>query len=163
VVAAPDAPRPGHTVEKLDLAPMRRGGMLSPNPLIREGDVLVIPTRYPTVYYVLGDVTKPAFFEINSDEKMTFSRAVSSAGGPTKTAKTSKGLVVRYDANGGRQDLAIDYKAVLAGRQPDVEIRSGDIIFIPGSGAKNVGLALIGQLPQIVQNTADGNITLGKR
>jgi len=153
LLASPSTPRPGHTVEKLDLAPMRHGGLLTPNPLIEQGDVLVIPTRYPTLFYVLGDVVKPGYFQINTGERITVSRAMSQAGGPSKTAKTSRGVVVRYDSDGIRQELRVDYKAILEGRQRDFEIQSGDIVFVPGNGAKNVGLGLIGQLPQIVQTT----------
>jgi hypothetical protein len=149
ILVSPSTPRPGHTVERLDLEPMRRGGLLKPNPPIQEGDVLVIPTRYPTLFYVLGDVLRPAVFQTNSDERMTVSRAVSQAGGLTKTAKASRGVVVRYDESGERHDLPVDYKAILEGRQPDFEIRSGDIVFIPGSGVKSIGLGLIGQLPHM--------------
>jgi hypothetical protein len=149
LLASPETPPEGHTVERLDLAPMRRGGLLTPNPLIMEGDILVIPTRYPTLFYVLGDVTKPSSFQVNSDERVTVSLAVSEAGGPTRTAKVSQGTIVRYDASGERQEVPFDYKAILEGRQPDIEIQTGDIVFIPGSGVKSVGLEVIGRLPHL--------------
>ncbi|MFN8062097.1 MAG: hypothetical protein U0Q12_23295 [Vicinamibacterales bacterium] len=66
----------------------------------------------------------------------------------------SQGILVRYEAGGQRKEIPVDYGAVLAGRQPDLEIHPNDIIFVPGSRGKSVGLSLLTAIPAIVQNAA---------
>jgi hypothetical protein len=55
----------------------------------------------------------------------------------------SDGVLVRYDAAGNRQELKVDYAAILEGRQKDFEIQPNDIIFVPGSRVKTMGAALL--------------------
>ncbi len=70
-----------------------------------------------------------------------------------KTAKTKKGMLVRFDQKGGRQEVAVNFDAILKGRKPDVLIGPNDVIFIPGSTFKNIGYGLLGVIPSAVSNT----------
>lgn len=150
LVDRPAVARSGTEVVELDLRAMRNGGLLSPNPQLKDGDVVVVPTRYPTVFYVLGDVRSAGPFQVNTGERLTVTQAVSQAGGPTRTAKTSEGLLVRYTSDGQRVDTPFDYLAILNGRQPDFEIRSNDVVFIPGSSAKEFGYGLLNAVPGVI-------------
>ncbi len=148
---APEVAGPGTEVIKLDLQPMRQGGVLSPDLLIDDGDVIVIPTSYPLVFYVLGDVSRPGAYEVaRGPERMTFSQALSQAGGPAKTAQVSKGLIVRYGSDGTRHEVKVDYMAILRGDQSDIEVQSNDVIFIPGSSVKRITLGTLDAIPAVI-------------
>jgi protein involved in polysaccharide export with SLBB domain len=57
LVGQPEVARPGEEVIKIDLKPMKEGGILKPNPILRKGDTLVIPNRPIEVFYLIGDAT----------------------------------------------------------------------------------------------------------
>jgi polysaccharide export outer membrane protein len=147
LVERPDETVAGSQIIRIDLQSMRDGGVLPDNPIIEGGDALVIPTRYPTVFYVLGDVVQPGAFQINSGERLTVSQAVSHAGGPGRTAQSRNGIVIRYDLDGIRQDLPVDYDAIIRGLEPDFEILSNDVLFFPGDASKMVGYGVLDLLP----------------
>jgi polysaccharide export outer membrane protein len=147
---APDAAGAGEEVIKLDLESMRKGGLLSPNPLIKNGDTIYIPTRYPTTFYVLGDVAQPGAYQVNTGERLTVLQAITQAGGPTKTARASEASVIRYAPDGTFQSLPVDFQATLRGQQPDYEIETNDIIFVPGSSGKVLVSSLADTLPMIL-------------
>jgi polysaccharide biosynthesis/export protein len=121
---------------------------------LQGGDILYCPERRKDYFFVIGDVGHPGLFPILEGQQMLFSRAVAAAGGPTRTAKTSKSMLVRYDDRGVRQEMMIDFDAVMKGKQPDIDIKLNDIIFIPGSGAKTVGNALLSVVPNALTGNA---------
>lgn len=146
----PDAARGGGEVIRVDLQPMKEGGVLEQNLELRNGDVFYVPKRAVELVYVIGDVLKPGAFELPTDQRMSAARAISWAGGPTKTAKMSKGILVRYEATGQRREYPVDFAAVLKGSKTDVDVRPNDVIFVPGSGGKTLGYSLLDTVPAIL-------------
>lgn len=140
----------------IDFKALNEGRRPDLNYKLQGGDILYVPQRRKEHFFVVGDVGKPGAFEITYEEsRILLSQAVSKAGGPLKTAKMSKTVVARFGADGALQQIPVDFKAVLEGRQPDFEVRADDIVFIPGSTAKTLGYGLLGAIPQVVsQNTA---------
>jgi polysaccharide export outer membrane protein len=118
---------------------------------LRGGDVLYVPQRQENFYFVVGDVRTSGAFEIPSGQQVLTTQAIAKAGGPMKTAKMSKGMLMRYDPKGNRQEQAVDFKAILDGRRPDFPVMPNDIIFIPGSSAKTLGYGLLAVIPGIAQ------------
>ena len=57
---------------------------------------------------------------------------------------------MRYEADGTRRELPVDFAAVLKGAQPDVEVRPDDVIFLPGSSGKTLGLGFLNSLPNVL-------------
>jgi polysaccharide biosynthesis/export protein len=151
---SPDIGEPGVEVTKIDLRPLKLGGVPKPDILLKKGDVLVIPKRKDMRFYVVGDVKGAGAQEIPPpvERAILVSQAIAQAGGPSRTAKLSKGLLIRYnERNGSREEKTVDFAAILKGKQPDFEIRPNDIIFIPGSNAKTLGYGLLGMVPMGVQ------------
>jgi len=114
------------------------------------GDVLYVPFNRPKFFYATGDVENPGAFEIPPARDLLVTQAMSAAGGPTRTAKMSKGILVRFDGEGGRQELPVDFDAILRGRKPDFKIQENDIIFVPGSNAKTLGYGLLRIVPNLL-------------
>ena len=150
VLDHPDVPEPGREVIKVDLQPLKEGGVLSDDITLQRGDVLVVPKRQIRIVYVIGDVKCPGPFEIPAERTMRISHAVSASGGPRKTAKLSEGVLVRYDEFGKRSEYKVDCAAVLRGAQPDIEVRPNDVLFIPGSGAKRFGYSMLEIIPTLL-------------
>lgn len=148
---------PGTDVIKIDLRPLKKGGVPDPDLLLRKGDLLVIPTSADKRFYVLGDVLSPGSKSIPPppERPLTVAQAIAQAGGPNKTAKLSEGLLVRYrEEDGRREQHKVDFFAILRGEQPDIPVRPNDIIFIPGSNAKTLAYAMLRQLPSTAQQKA---------
>jgi polysaccharide biosynthesis/export protein len=141
---------PGMEVLKIDLKPMAEGGVLSPNYRLKAGDILVVPKAESAMFYVIGEVPRPGVFNIPVGGTVTASQAISWAGGPSRTARISHGMVVRHDRNGGRTELPVDFAAILRGDDPDFVVQPDDIIFIPDSGAKSFGYTMLQQVPRVL-------------
>jgi protein involved in polysaccharide export with SLBB domain len=151
ILKNPGIGAPGTELIKVDLKPLKEGGVLEPNILLKAGDVFAVPRRNVQFFYVVGDVVQPGAYEAHLGKSLPASQAISYAGGPTKTAKLSKGMLVRYDENGARRELKVDYSAILKGKQKDFDVLPSDIIFIPGSNAKTLGYGLLGVIPDSVR------------
>jgi polysaccharide biosynthesis/export protein len=152
----PEIASPDTEVIKIDLQPFKEGGILAPNVTLQKGDVFVIPRRNIDFFYVIGEVVSPGAFEVpNGEDSLLASQAISWARGPSKTAKMSKGIIVRYDSNGKRIEKKVDYAAILQGRQADFAVLPNDIIFIPGSKTKTLGYGLLGLIPSSVERSVN--------
>jgi polysaccharide export outer membrane protein len=151
MLAHADVPLPGHAVTRIDLQPLKEGRTLEPDIPLHAGDVIAIPRRQVEMFYVIGDVVHAGGFEVPAQRSLRASQALAYAGGPRRTAKTSAGLIVRIDASGQRQQIPIDFKALLRGTRPDVDVKPNDVIFIPGAGAKNFANGILGVVPAIIQ------------
>lgn len=116
---------------------------------LQGGDILYCPQQRQESFYIVGDINKPGAMQIPSDGQLLCSQAVSMAGGPTRTAKMSRSILLRYDEAGVRQELAVDFDAILRGKRPDFAVQPNDIIFVPGSKAKTLGYGLLGVIPTI--------------
>ena len=79
------------------------------------------------------------------------SRALSAAG-PTSTAKMSEGIVVRYEPNGARTELPVDFLAILQGRQPDLDVEVERCGLRAGFEREDARLRTADRDPPIVQN-----------
>ncbi|RPI29581.1 MAG: hypothetical protein EHM61_01105 [Acidobacteria bacterium] len=151
---APADPGALYTVTKVDLSGLIDGKEPNLNIPLQGGDLLYVPQRVTGTFYVVGEVLKTGPLEVPEGGPLLVTRAISMAGGPTKTAKMSKGMLVRYDESGIREERPVDFVAIFKGKQPDFEVRANDVIFIPGSKFKTVGYGILGALPQMVGRAA---------
>jgi len=160
VAANPAVAEPGVELIKIDLRPLKKGGVPKPDILLRKGDLVIIPKSKAMRFYVIGDVTSPGPKDIPPppERPLLVSQAIAQAGGPTKTAKMSGGLLVRYSEHGSREEKRVDFAAILSGKQPDFEVRANDVIFIPGSSAKSLGYGILGLIPRQVQQGATAGL-----
>lgn len=153
-VERPEQEREGTEIVKIDLRPMQQGGTPEPDLLLQEGDSLILPRRQAEYFFVLGEVMRPLDYPLPDNGALTASQAIARAGGPTRTAKISQGMVVRLDDNGNRQEIKVDFKAILEGRQRDFEIHPNDIIFIPGSKIRTIGEGYVTAANAMIAGTA---------
>jgi polysaccharide export outer membrane protein len=150
------AVQPGDEVIRFDLEPLKRGAVPDPDILLQRNDVIIISKAIAEYVYVIGDVNSPGAYRVppGNDKPFYVTQAISLAGGPTKTAKMKKGILVRGGPSGAREERPVDFDAVLQGEAPNFGVLPSDIIFVPGSGAKTLGYGLLGALPAMVQINA---------
>ncbi len=151
--AKPQEAAPGTQVTRIDLEPVKKGGVVTPNLLMRKGDVFIVPRRTSEPFYVIGDVRSPGAFELLPEEPLLVSQAIAQAGGPTNTAKMAKGILVRYDSAGKRVERPVDFSAIIKGKAPDFRVLADDIVFIPGSKIRTLTYGLLGVIPSTVQES----------
>ena len=161
----PAAATPGEELVKIDLRPLKKGGVPKPDIYLKKGDILVIPKAKDMRFFVLGDVRSPGSKDIPppAERPILVSQAIAQAGGPAPTARMSKGILIRYnESDGSREEKNVDFDAIIKGKQPDFEVRAGDIIFIPGSNAKSVAYGILGVLPQNIQSRTTQSLKVDK-
>ena len=152
-------------VTKLRLDDLFNNGISALKTPVREGDVVTVPAKEreppPGMFYVVGEVGRPGVFKLPEEKQVFLTQAVASAGGPLRTAKLGKGMLVRYGETGVRQQISVNFKEMLKGKQPDIAIQAKDIIFIPGSSMKTIGYGLLGLIPATIGYAANSTITGG--
>jgi polysaccharide biosynthesis/export protein len=113
------------------------------NVVLQPGDTVVVPKA--GIVYVLGEVTRPGGYVMNSTGGITVMQIVAVAGGPTHLASAGKTRLLRRTAN-GFQEQRIDLKKLLRGQAQDVSVQDEDILFVPTSGVKSAlnASALVG-------------------
>ena len=95
-------------------------------------DLINIPVMLEVTIYFLGEVAQPGALTFKSTERITVLTAVARAGGLTDRA-SRKILVRREDASGRSQEIEVDYKRLVAGKDPDVQLRAGDVVVVKES------------------------------
>jgi polysaccharide export outer membrane protein len=81
----------------------------------------------PTRYFLSGQFNKPG--EYRSDKKITFLQAVATGSGFAPFADESSITLIRRTPDGELR-YTLDYNQVIDGRQPNPELKNGDIIAV---------------------------------
>ncbi|MGB7189808.1 MAG: hypothetical protein WBD10_06705, partial [Acidobacteriaceae bacterium] len=87
--------------------------------------------------YILGDVGKPGGFLIDNNEHISLIQALTLAGGWKREAALSQARLIRKVPQ-GHEELKLDLKHVIKGKQADVKVEDGDILYIPSSLGKTI-------------------------
>jgi polysaccharide export outer membrane protein len=111
---------------------------LSDDPMVYPGDTVVV-SKVPVVY-VLGDVSKPGGYPVNTNNsRMTVLQAIALAGYANHTASVGKSRLVRETPT-GVQEIDLPVGAMQKGKIPDVALLPDDVIYVPFSFLRNVGV-----------------------
>jgi len=122
---------------KVDLKQLLETGDTSLNLTIYPGDKVTVERA--GIIYVVGAVNRPGGFTLESDrENMTVLKAVALGEGLKATALRKKAMIIRQGPRipGGREEIAVNLRNILAGKAPDRVLRSNDILFVPDSKSK---------------------------
>src|SRR5580700_5243694 len=111
---------------------------LSDDPMVYPGDTVIVPKA--AVVYVLGDVSKPGGYPMSTNNsKMTVLQAIALAGYANHTAAVGKSRLVRETAT-GVEEIDLEVTAIQKGKKPDVALLPDDVVYIPFSFMRNVGI-----------------------
>lgn len=99
---------------------------------IFSNDLINIPARVEVTVFCLGQVRSPGAVSFQSTQRITVLSAIARAGGLTDRA-SKKLTIKRRDRSGRDVELEADYRRILAGKEPDIELQAGDIIVVKES------------------------------
>ena len=97
------------------------------NVVLRDGDVITIPSPPMGDFYMTGEVARPGVYSLTG-RKITLLQAVAAAGGLTAIAVPWRTEVVRRIAEGEEEIIYVDISRVARGEVPDFYIRPEDLI-----------------------------------
>ena len=129
--------------------PKNPGEMARNNVELLPGDTVVVPSA--GVVYVLGEVTKPGGYVLNSSGGTTVLQVVGAAGGPTRLAALGRAKMIRRTQN-GLQERPVPLNNLLHAKVADIPLEPDDILYVPGSRLKSALSA--GQLLTIAGSAA---------
>jgi polysaccharide export outer membrane protein len=98
---------------------------------ILPGDLINVPGTVTVTIYCLGEIQQPGAVSFRSSERMTLLAIIARAGGLTDRA--SNKILVKRTVDGRTTEIAADYKRILAGKAPDVDLEPGDVIVVKES------------------------------
>jgi polysaccharide export outer membrane protein len=111
---------------------------LSEDPMVYPGDTVIVPKA--AVVYVLGDVSKPGGYPISTNNStMTVLQAIALAGYANHTAAVGKSKLVRETAT-GVVEIDLQVNAMQKGKKPDVALLADDVVYVPFSFMRNIGI-----------------------
>ncbi len=96
------------------------------------GDLLRVPQARELTVYFLGAVGLAGSQTFQGDKPVTLLTTLVSAGGLADTA-SNKIVIRRLTPSGERREIVVNYRRILNGADPDVELADGDIITVKES------------------------------
>jgi polysaccharide biosynthesis/export protein len=127
----------GYSMVEIPLKGLITGSDPAANIPILPHDVITVPRG--EVFYVVGDVAKSGGYVMGENESMSALQALALAGGLAPNAAPKNSRLLRNDAGKpDRREIAVDLKAILAGKSPDVMLKPDDILFVPSNTPKKV-------------------------
>jgi polysaccharide export outer membrane protein len=107
---------------------------MTSNIAVYPGDTIVVSKA--GIVYVVGDVGRPGGFVMENGEKMTVLQAIAMAQGVNRTAAVGSARLIRR-STGKPEEIKVQLKGIMSAKADDVDMMPEDILFIPGSMAKN--------------------------
>lgn len=103
-------------------------------------NIAVLPKDVITVQsarqvYVIGAVERPGAVALTS-ETTSVLEALATAGGLGRRANAKHARILRGGAPETRREMPLNLKRLVEGREDDVRLEPGDVLFVPVSGSK---------------------------
>ncbi len=95
-------------------------------------DIVNVPARTIVKVFCIGEVRTPGALEFDSDDRISLLSVIAKAGGLTDRA-ARKIIITRRGPDGQDVDMTVDYRALIAGRINDPELRSDDVVIVKQS------------------------------
>jgi polysaccharide biosynthesis/export protein len=115
-----------------DLQGFQQTGDLSRNPLLREGDVIVVPAIDRTVQ-VVGRLRYPGLYEYREGESLASLLSIANGGGPFPSDAGDSVRVTRFAEGERREVLALSRVDADGGTGAALSMQPFDAVFVPGT------------------------------
>jgi polysaccharide biosynthesis/export protein len=107
--------------------------------LVYPGDTVLVAKA--GIVYVLGDVRNPGGYILDDNQsQLTALQMIAQAGGTNKTAVSGHARLIRKTPDGGFTEMPLQLSKMQKGKEPDMPLEPGDIVFVPFSYLKGVAL-----------------------
>jgi protein involved in polysaccharide export with SLBB domain len=125
----------------LQLSKVMAGTDPNSNIQIEPGDsIQVLPGQK---VFVAGAVKAPGAFDLKGDQRLTLAKLMALSGGWKPDADPAKAVIVRQGLNGQRETVPVNLRKIMARKDQDVTLEASDLLYVPGSTGKTVGLAVV--------------------
>jgi polysaccharide export outer membrane protein len=108
---------------------------VSSNVEVQPGDTIMVSKA--GLVYVVGDVGRAGGFIMDNNERITVLQVLAMAQGVNRSAAMGSARIIRRTPQ-GPSEVQVPLKQMMAAKANDMEMQPEDILFIPGSAAKNV-------------------------
>jgi len=102
---------------------------------LQPGDTIMVSKA--GLVYVVGDVGRPGGFIMDNNEQITVLQVLAMAQGVNRSAALGSARIIRRTPQ-GPTEVQVPLKKMMAAKTTDMEMQPEDILFVPGSAAKNV-------------------------
>jgi polysaccharide export outer membrane protein len=100
--------------------------------------------RVPEVskIYVVGNIKKPGAYRVQDGSETTVLQMLALSEGLQPFA-SNNAFIYRREANGGKNEIAVQLDKILQRKSPDVPLVANDIFYIPDNRNKRIGVRAI--------------------
>jgi len=135
-------------VDKSDLARIiavnlnqLRAGEPRMNIVIRDNDVVHVPTLEVGEFYVMGEVLRPGVYSLTG-RQITVKMAMAASGNLSALAWPENSILIRRIDGRQEQAIPLDLEAIFQGKDPDVFLKPNDVIAV-GTEVRSSFLAVM--------------------
>jgi polysaccharide export outer membrane protein len=107
--------------------------------MVYPGDKVIVSKA--GLVYVLGDVKTPGGYVMaNNSSQLTVLQVIAIAGGTNHSAVPSHARLIRRDGSTSYSDKPLQLSAMQKGKQSDILLQAGDIVYVPFSYLRNLAV-----------------------
>ncbi|MCD4824681.1 MAG: SLBB domain-containing protein [Phycisphaerae bacterium] len=99
------------------------------NIVIRENDIIQIPSLEIGEFYIMGEVLRPGVYSLTG-RKITIKMAVAAAGNLGPLAWPANSVLIRRIGKNQEQIIPINIDKILRGTDPDIYLKANDVIAV---------------------------------
>jgi polysaccharide export outer membrane protein len=103
--------------------------------LVRPGDTVQV--KRAGIVYVLGAVARPGGYVMQEEGTLTVLQAISLANGTSLPASTGSVHLLRRNADGTEEDIAVPLDKISRGKTSDMQLHATDVLYVPTSKIKS--------------------------
>jgi len=109
--------------------PKLRNGDPRMNIVMRDNDIIQIPTLEVGEFYVMGEVSRPGVYSLTGRE-VTVKMAVAAAGNLGPLSWPENSILIRRVGENQEQIIPLDIEAIFRGAQPDLFLKPDDVLAV---------------------------------
>jgi len=98
------------------------------------GDTITVPRA--GIVYVLGNVMRSGGYILDGRRPLSVETAMALAGGGGHAAALNRVHIVRTLEGGRKEDIIVAVNQIYKGKAPDVNLKDGDILYVPTSNGR---------------------------
>jgi polysaccharide export outer membrane protein len=95
-------------------------------------DLINVPVTVEVTVFCLGEVLTPGAIRFKSTDRITVLSVIARAGGLTDRA-SKRMSIKRRKGESLQEEVEVDYRKILAGKEPDLSLADGDVLVIKES------------------------------
>jgi len=99
------------------------------NIIVRDNDIIQVPTLQVGEFYIMGEVARPGPYSLTG-RRVTVKMAVAAAGNLGALAWPENSILIRRVGDDQEQIFPLDLEAIFLGEQPDFFLKPNDVIAV---------------------------------